>query len=213
MTSKETVQKYVGLLRKLRRYPIFTGNSNGNIVNQIFEPCLQEALHLLEEGVALDHIDRILVERLGLSKGPFNLLDLMELSAADINARKLKVEQLYVQYQIELLTPIEEIPKLKKQPSTLPDHIEENKVIVIKAPVILSNWYSDILEKMHAAGLKGLKFGEGGSFTGSGFYAYGPRENVQNPEAMVVIEKHRTDMVRSKYSKLDYIRLNGNLIG
>ena len=199
MTSNESIRKYSELLGKLRKYPIFIGNSTGYLVNKLFEPCVQEALHLLEEGVPLDHIDRILVKRLGLRKGPFNMLDSVELSAADINVTKLKIEERFKKYQIELLTPIEEKPKLKKQPSTLPEDVEENKVIVIKAPVILSNWHSDILEKMHAAGLKGLQFDEGGKCTGSGFYNYGIREFIRNPDAMVVIERHRADMVRFKY--------------
>ena len=44
----------------------------------------------------------------------------------------------------------------KAQPTTLPDDVENEKEIVIKAPVTLNNWYSSLLEKLCEDGFTGI---------------------------------------------------------
>ena len=211
-SSNEALVTYVNFLTNFKKLSVFTGNSVGYMNNKILEPCLLESLSLIEEGVEPERIDKVLVNRLGLRAGPFHSIDLSGIEIKDLNDRKIKLENLFNEYQIELFKSKDEKPKLRKQPSTLPDDEikDEEKVITIKVPVVLSNWYSDLLYKIYNANLKGSSI-LGKEGIPSGFYDYKGKGLAPNPAAKEVIEKHRVDMVRSNYWFI-FLNLPANLL-
>lgn len=73
-TSEETVAAIVTLSRRLGKLPVVVNDGPGFLVNRILMPYLGEAVALLEEGVAIERIDRALL-RFGMPMGAFILLD------------------------------------------------------------------------------------------------------------------------------------------
>lgn len=77
-TSEETVLLATELARRLRKEPVLLHREvDGFLVNRILRAYLQEALILLDTGVAsAEDIDSAVVNALGHPMGPFRLLDL-----------------------------------------------------------------------------------------------------------------------------------------
>jgi len=73
-TDPEVIATTVALGRAQGKTVIVVRDGAGFYVNRILAPYLNEACRLLQEGVAIDHIDRTLV-RFGFPVGPFALLD------------------------------------------------------------------------------------------------------------------------------------------
>lgn len=73
-TDPEVIATTVALGRAQGKTVIVVGDGAGFYVNRILAPYLNEACRLLQEGVAIDHIDRTLVQ-FGFPVGPFALLD------------------------------------------------------------------------------------------------------------------------------------------
>lgn len=73
-TAAEVIATAVAFARAQGKTPIVVRDGVGFYVNRILAPYLSEAVHLLEEGVAIDRIDQALV-RFGFPVGPFKLLD------------------------------------------------------------------------------------------------------------------------------------------
>ncbi len=73
-TSEETVVSVVALAHELQKTPVVVKDSPGFLVNRILIPYLNEAGLLLQEGVDVQRIDR-LVEGFGMPMGPFVLAD------------------------------------------------------------------------------------------------------------------------------------------
>ncbi len=80
-TSPETVTRLLHFARRLGKIPIEVRDRPGFLVNRLLLPALNEALRMLEEGVALAAIDRALLD-FGLPMGAFILLDVVGLDIA-----------------------------------------------------------------------------------------------------------------------------------
>ena len=80
-TSDETVATLVALVKRLRKTPIVVRDCAGFLVNRVLFPYMNEALVLLQEGAAMDAIDRA-ATRFGMPMGPIALEDLVGLDTA-----------------------------------------------------------------------------------------------------------------------------------
>ncbi|WP_421620940.1 fatty acid oxidation complex subunit alpha FadJ [Alkalilimnicola ehrlichii] len=81
-TDPEVIATTVALGRAQGKTVIVVRDGAGFYVNRILAPYLNEACRLLQEGVAIDHIDRTLV-RFGFPVGPFALLDEVGLDVSE----------------------------------------------------------------------------------------------------------------------------------
>ncbi|MDN5869241.1 MAG: fatty acid oxidation complex subunit alpha FadJ [Nitrococcus sp.] len=73
-TAAHVIASVMAFARAQGKTPILVRDGVGFYVNRILAPYLNEAAHLLQEGVAIDRIDQALV-RFGFPVGPFRLLD------------------------------------------------------------------------------------------------------------------------------------------
>lgn len=80
-TSDETVATIVALSKKLGKTPIVVRDGEGFLVNRILMPYLNEGALLLEEGVDIKTVDRLMLE-FGMPMGVFILLDQIGMDVA-----------------------------------------------------------------------------------------------------------------------------------
>src|SRR4029453_777010 len=80
-TSREVTTTVVGYGKTLGKTVIVANDGPGFFANRIFPPYINEAGILLDEGVAIDAIDRALVE-FGFPVGPITLIDEVGLDIA-----------------------------------------------------------------------------------------------------------------------------------
>ncbi|MFB4203748.1 fatty acid oxidation complex subunit alpha FadJ [Arhodomonas sp. KWT2] len=73
-TDAAVVATAVAVGRAQGKTPVVVGDTPGFYVNRILAPYINEAIHLVTEGVAIHHVDGALV-RFGFPVGPFKLLD------------------------------------------------------------------------------------------------------------------------------------------
>lgn len=73
-TSPEAVATIFALSKRMGKTPIKVGDCAGFIVNRILLPYMNEAVLMLEEGVDLQRIDK-LIYKFGMPMGPFTLAD------------------------------------------------------------------------------------------------------------------------------------------
>jgi len=73
-TAPEVVSTAVAFGRRMGKTAIVVSDSPGFWINRILTPYMNEAGHLLVEGVAIEEIDRLMVE-FGFPVGPITLLD------------------------------------------------------------------------------------------------------------------------------------------
>jgi 3-hydroxyacyl-CoA dehydrogenase len=82
-TAPETLATSQKLVRRLAKVGVVVGNCFGFVANRMLGQYLREAYQLLEEGAAVDRIDRVMI-RFGMPVGPFGLEDIAGL---DVGAR------------------------------------------------------------------------------------------------------------------------------
>ncbi len=80
-TSDETVATVVALSKKLGKTPIVVGDREGFLVNRILMPYLNEGAILVEDGIGIRTVDR-LMRGFGMPMGVFVLLDAIGLDVA-----------------------------------------------------------------------------------------------------------------------------------
>jgi 3-hydroxyacyl-CoA dehydrogenase / enoyl-CoA hydratase / 3-hydroxybutyryl-CoA epimerase len=80
-TSDEALATVVALARRLEKSPVIVRDGPGFLVNRILGPYLNEAGWLLQEGAAIEQVDRTL-RRFGMPMGPIRLLDEVGLDVA-----------------------------------------------------------------------------------------------------------------------------------
>src|SRR5260221_14431567 len=73
-TAPQVISTAVGFGRRMGKTAIVVKDSPGFWINRILTPYMNEAGHLLVEGVAIEEIDRLMVE-FGFPVGPITLLD------------------------------------------------------------------------------------------------------------------------------------------
>ncbi len=80
-TSDETVATIVALSKKLGKTPIVVKDREGFLVNRILMPYLNEGALLVEEGVTIETVDRLML-KFGMPMGVFILLDAIGLDVS-----------------------------------------------------------------------------------------------------------------------------------
>lgn len=73
-TSEDTIASIVALSKRLKKTPIVVKNCAGFLVNRVLIPYVNEAVHLLQDGVDIALIDQI-AEKYGMPLGPLALAD------------------------------------------------------------------------------------------------------------------------------------------
>ena len=82
-TSDETIDSVVEVCKKLGKVPIVCKDSPGFIVNRIMQPWYNEAMNMLDEGVAsAEDIDKALKLGGGFRMGPLEVRDMVGLDTA-----------------------------------------------------------------------------------------------------------------------------------
>ena len=75
-TSEDTQNKIIEFSKKLNKTPIIVKNSPGFVVNRLLLPQINEAVHILENGIATkEEIDTAIKLGLNHPMGPFSLAD------------------------------------------------------------------------------------------------------------------------------------------
>ncbi|MBU0579980.1 MAG: enoyl-CoA hydratase/isomerase family protein [Candidatus Margulisbacteria bacterium] len=73
-TSEQTIIDTVGFAKALGKTPVVVNEGPGFLVNRVLFPYLNEAAHLVEEGIPLDVIDKA-AAKFGMPIGPLTLID------------------------------------------------------------------------------------------------------------------------------------------
>ncbi|KAL9363732.1 hypothetical protein Peur_041605 [Populus x canadensis] len=80
-TSPQVIVDLLDVGKKIRKTPVVVGNCTGFAVNRMFFPYTQAAILLVEHGVDLYQIDRV-ITKFGMPMGPFRLADLVGFGVA-----------------------------------------------------------------------------------------------------------------------------------
>lgn len=89
-SSDETVATVFELCKKMGKMPVVVKDGPGFLVNRLLLPYMAEAAFLLQEGMAIDVVDKAYVHEFGMPMGPFALMDEVGL---DVCAKVLKIFQ------------------------------------------------------------------------------------------------------------------------
>ena len=81
MTNDQTMLTAVAYAKKLGKFPIVVNDGPGFLVNRLLLPYMNEAMHLITEGVSIDHIEKA-SKRFGMPMGPITLYDVVGLDTA-----------------------------------------------------------------------------------------------------------------------------------
>ena len=118
----------------------------GYATDRLLQPCMKESFFLAEEGVSFERIGNILWTRLGMSCQPLHILS--ERHSKDILLRQKKESVKAFQKYLRDKEEEKRNPStaFKPQPSSLPERQNPDEVIeiVIRPPVVLSNWDSKL---------------------------------------------------------------------
>ncbi len=74
-SSDETIATVFELSKKMGKMPVVVKDGPGFLVNRLLLPYMAEAAFLLEEGMAIEIVDRAYVKDFGMPMGPFALMD------------------------------------------------------------------------------------------------------------------------------------------
>lgn len=87
-SSDQTVATVFELCKKMGKMPVVVKDGPGFLVNRLLLPYMAEAAFLLQEGMAIDVVDRAYVKDFGMPMGPFALMDEVGL---DVCQKVLKI--------------------------------------------------------------------------------------------------------------------------
>jgi 3-hydroxyacyl-CoA dehydrogenase/enoyl-CoA hydratase/3-hydroxybutyryl-CoA epimerase len=74
-TGDLAVATIFDLAKKMGKLPVVVKDGPGFVVNRLLLPYLIESAWLLEEGMSIETVDRILKKKFGMPMGPFSLMD------------------------------------------------------------------------------------------------------------------------------------------
>ena len=74
-TGKEVIARCMQLSKKLAKVGVLVGNCRGFVGNRMFHPYVREATFLVEEGAAVEAVDKALYD-FGMAMGPLATLDM-----------------------------------------------------------------------------------------------------------------------------------------
>ena len=80
-TDQEALDLGFAFTKGIGKFPLECASAPGFVVNRILAPYMSEAMHLAEEGVPLEEIDKVAV-RFGMPMGPVELADSVGLDVA-----------------------------------------------------------------------------------------------------------------------------------
>ncbi len=80
-TSNEVLERAVRYVHQIGKLPVVVADAPGFVVNRILMPYLFEAVHLFENGAAIESVDRAMTQ-FGMPMGPLRLLDEVGLDVA-----------------------------------------------------------------------------------------------------------------------------------
>jgi 3-hydroxyacyl-CoA dehydrogenase/enoyl-CoA hydratase/3-hydroxybutyryl-CoA epimerase len=87
-TSDQTIATIYELTKKMGKMPVVVKDGPGFLVNRLLLPYMAEAAFLLQEGMAIDVVDRMYKKEFGMPMGPFRLMDEVGL---DVCIKVLKI--------------------------------------------------------------------------------------------------------------------------
>jgi 3-hydroxyacyl-CoA dehydrogenase/enoyl-CoA hydratase/3-hydroxybutyryl-CoA epimerase/enoyl-CoA isomerase len=90
MTSEETIAQAVNYATQMGKTPIIVNDCAGFLVNRILFPYFKAFVHLLEDGVDFQRIDKVM-EKFGWPMGPAYLLDVVGIDTG-VHASKIMAE-------------------------------------------------------------------------------------------------------------------------
>ncbi|MAV91399.1 MAG: fatty oxidation complex subunit alpha [Bdellovibrionaceae bacterium] len=74
-TSDEATATIFDLSKKMGKTPVVVKDGPGFLVNRLLMPYMIEAMFLLEDGMAIEKVDRWYTHKFGMPMGPFRLMD------------------------------------------------------------------------------------------------------------------------------------------
>jgi 3-hydroxyacyl-CoA dehydrogenase/enoyl-CoA hydratase/3-hydroxybutyryl-CoA epimerase len=87
-SSDETIATVFELSKKMGKMPVVVKDGPGFLVNRLLLPYMAEAAFLLQEGMAIEVVDKAYVDDFGMPMGPFALMDEVGL---DVCIKVLKI--------------------------------------------------------------------------------------------------------------------------
>jgi 3-hydroxyacyl-CoA dehydrogenase/enoyl-CoA hydratase/3-hydroxybutyryl-CoA epimerase len=104
-TSDQTIVTLFALARQWGKFPVVVTDSPGFLLNRLLIVYLAEAAALLEEGAAVQLIDKAML-RFGMSKGPFQLIDEIGI---DVVANMINALRKHLGKRLPVITLLEEM--------------------------------------------------------------------------------------------------------
>lgn len=101
-TSDEATVTIFDLAKKMGKIPVVVQDGPGFLVNRLLMPYMIEAMFILQDGMAIDVVDRYYTHKFGMPMGPFRLMDEVGLDVC------IKVVKIFS----KSLGPRIEVPKL-----------------------------------------------------------------------------------------------------
>ncbi len=80
-TSEKTISTLYELAKRMRKTPVVVKDCPGFLVNRLLLPYMNESVFLLQDGVSIDRIDRVMLQ-FGMPMGPLRLADEVGLDTA-----------------------------------------------------------------------------------------------------------------------------------
>jgi len=80
-TDEEILNIAFGFVKGIGKLPLLCASSPGFVVNRVLAPYMAEAMHLVDEGVAIEEIDAA-AESFGMPMGPVELMDSVGIDVA-----------------------------------------------------------------------------------------------------------------------------------
>jgi 3-hydroxyacyl-CoA dehydrogenase / enoyl-CoA hydratase / 3-hydroxybutyryl-CoA epimerase len=114
-TSDEATATIFELSKKMGKTPVVVKDGPGFLVNRLLMPYLIEAMFILQDGMAIDTVDRYYTHKFGMPMGPFRLMDEVGL---DVCYKVVKIFRKSLGERIEIpkiLEPLHDSKRLGKK--------------------------------------------------------------------------------------------------
>ena len=114
-TSDEATATIFELSKKMGKTPVVVKDGPGFLVNRLLMPYLIESMFILQDGMAIDTVDRYYTHKFGMPMGPFRLMDEVGL---DVCYKVVKIFRKSLGERIEipkLLEPLHDSKRLGKK--------------------------------------------------------------------------------------------------
>ncbi|MGE0526400.1 MAG: 3-hydroxyacyl-CoA dehydrogenase NAD-binding domain-containing protein, partial [Bdellovibrionales bacterium] len=110
-TNDEAIATIFELAKKMGKTPVVVKDGPGFLVNRLLMPYMIEAMFLLQDGMAVDVVDRYYTHKFGMPMGPFRLMDEVGL---DVSIKVVKIFHKALGDRIEVPKMIEPLAATKR---------------------------------------------------------------------------------------------------